>query len=322
MKAVRVHEFGGPEVLVYEDTPVPVPGHGEALVKIGASGINYIDVYFRTGQYPATPPFTAGQEAAGIVKAVGAGVEGISAGDRVAYEGVPGSYAELAVVPARKLVPLPDGVDSRAGAAVLLQGMTAHYLTRNTYKLGPGDTALIHAAAGGVGLLLIQMAKRAGATVIGTVSTDAKAAHAREAGADEVILYTEEDFEAETKRITDGRGVDVVYDSVGKSTFDKSLLCLRPRGTLALFGQASGAVGPLDMQRLNSGGSLFVTRPSLVHHTLSREELLGRSKDVFDMVGSGELNVRIDREYPLSAAAEAHRRLEGRQSAGKLLLIP
>ena len=322
MKAVRVHEFGGPEVLVYEDTPVPVPGHGEALVKIGASGINYIDVYFRTGQYPVTPPFTAGQEAAGIVESVGADVEGISAGDRVAYEGVPGSYAELAVVPARKLVPLPDGVDSRAGAAVLLQGMTAHYLTRDTYKLGQDDTALIHAAAGGVGLLLIQMAKRAGATVIGTVSTDAKAALAREAGADEVILYTEEDFEAETKRITDGHGVDVVYDSVGKSTFDKSLLCLRPRGTLALFGQASGAVGPLDIQRLNSGGSLFVTRPSLVHHTLTREELLGRSKDVFDMVGSGELNVRIDREYPLSAAAKAHSRLEGRQSTGKLLLIP
>ena len=200
--------------------------------------------------------------------------------------------------------------------------MTAHYLTRDTYKIGPGDTALIHAAAGGVGLLLIQMVKQAGATAIGTVSTDAKAALAREAGADEVILYTEKDFEVETRRITNGRGVDVVYDSVGKSTFDKSLACLRPRGTLALFGQASGAVGPLDLQRLNSGGSLFVTRPSLVHHTLTREELLGRSKDVFDMVGSGMLNVRIDREYPLSAATEAHSRLEGRQSTGKLLLIP
>ena len=322
MKAVRVHEFGGPEVLVYEDAPDPVPGEGEALVKIGASGINYIDVYYRTGQYPAQPPFTAGQEAAGIVESVGDGVEGIAAGDQVAYEGVLGSYAEYAVVPAHKLVPLPDGVNIHTAAAVLLQGMTAHYLTRDTYKIGPGDTALIHAAAGGVGLLLIQMVKQSGATAIGTVSTDAKAALAREAGADEVILYTEKDFEAETRRITDGRGVDVVYDSVGKSTFDKSLACLRPRGTLALFGQASGAVGPLDLQRLNSGGSLFVTRPSLVHHTLTREELLGRSKDVFDMVGSGMLNVRIDREYQLSAATEAHSRLEGRQSTGKLLLIP
>ena len=308
--------------MVYEDAPDPVPGEGEALVKIGASGINYIDVYYRTGQYPATPPFTAGQEAAGIVEAVGDGVEGIAQGDRVAYEGVLGSYAEYAVVPAHKLVPLPDGVDTRTAAAVLLQGMTAHYLIRNTYKLGPGDTALIHAAAGGVGLLLIQMVKQVGATAIGTVSTDAKAALARETGADEVILYTAKDFEEETRRITDGRGVDVVYDSVGKSTFDKSLACLRPRGTLALFGQASGAVGPLDLQRLNSGGSLFVTRPSLVHHTLTREELLGRSKDVFDMVGSGMLNVRIDREFQMSAAAEAHSRLEGRQSTGKLLLIP
>ena len=322
MKAVRVHEFGGPEVLVYEDAPAPVPGEGEALVKIGASGINYIDVYYRTGQYPAQPPFTAGQEAAGIVESVGDGVEGISTGDQVAYEGVLGSYAEYAVVPAHKLVPLPDGVNIHTAAAVLLQGMTAHYLTRDTYKIGQGDTALIHAAAGGVGLLLIQMVKQSGATAIGTVSTDAKAALAREAGADEVILYTEKDFEVETRRITDGRGVDIVYDSVGKSTFDKSLACLRPRGTLALFGQASGAVGPLDLQRLNSGGSLFVTRPSLVHHTLTREELLGRSKDVFDMVGSGMLNVRIDREYQLSAATEAHSRLEGRQSTGKLLLIP
>ena len=322
MKAVRVHEFGGPEALVYEEVPDPTPGEGEALLRIGASGINYIDVYYRTGQYPADPPFTSGQEAAGTVEAVGVGVEGLSTGDRVAYEGVLGSYAEYAVVPAHKLVPLPDGVDIKTAAAVLLQGMTAHYLVRDTYKLGPGDTALLHAAAGGVGLLLIQMVKKAGATAIGTVSTEAKAALAREAGADEVILYTEQDFEAETKRITDGRGVDVVYDSVGKSTFDKSLNCLRPRGTLALFGQASGAVGPLQLQRLNAGGSLFVTRPSLVHHTLTREELLGRASDVFEMVASGELSVRIDREFPLSAAAEAHSRLEGRLSTGKLLLIP
>ena len=278
MKAIRVHEFGGPEALVYEEIPDPVPGEGEALVKVGASGINYIDVYYRTGQYPADPPFTSGQEAAGIVESVGDGVEGLSAGDKVAYEGVLGSYAEHAVVPAHKLVPLPDGVDVRTAAAVLLQGMTAHYLVRDTYKLGPGDTALLHAAAGGVGLLLIQMVKKAGATAIGTVSTEAKAALAREAGADEVILYTEKDFELETRRMTDGRGVDVVYDSVGKSTFDKSLNCLRPRGTLALFGQASGAVGPLQLQRLNAGGSLFVTRPSLVHHTLTREELLGRAE--------------------------------------------
>ena len=322
MKAVRVNEFGGPEALVYEEIPDPAPGEGEALVKIGASGINYIDVYYRTGQYPADPPFTSGQEAAGVVESVGDGVEGLSAGDNVAYEGVLGSYAEYAVVPAHKLVPLPDGVDAKTAAAVLLQGMTAHYLVRDTYKLGPGDTALLHAAAGGVGLLLIQMVKKAGATAIGTVSTEAKAALAREAGADEVILYTEQDFEAETRRITGGRGVDVVYDSVGKSTFDKSLNCLRPRGTLALFGQASGAVGPLQLQRLNAGGSLFVTRPSLVHHTLTREELVGRANDVFEMVASGELSVRIDREFPLSAAAEAHRRLEGRLSTGKLLLIP
>ncbi len=322
MKAVRVHEFGGPEVLVYEDTPNPAPGVGEALVKIGASGINYIDIYYRTGQYPADPPFTSGQEAAGVVASVGDGVEGLSEGDNVAYEGVLGSYAEYAVVPAEKLVPLPDGVGTRTAAAVLLQGMTAHYLVRDTYKIGPDDTALIHAAAGGVGLLLIQMVKKAGATAIGTVSTEAKAALAHEAGADEVILYTEKDFEAETRRITDGRGVDVVYDSVGRSTFDKSLACLRPRGTLALFGQASGAVDPVNLQKLNAGGSLFVTRPSLVHHTLTREELLGRATDVFEMVASGDLNVRVDREFPLSSAAEAHSRLEGRLSTGKLLLIP
>ena len=322
MKAVRVHEFGGPEVMVYEDTPDPTPGEGEALVKIGASGINYIDIYYRTGQYPAEPPFTSGQEAAGVVASVGDGVEGLSEGDPVAYEGVLGSYAEYAVVPAHKLVPLPSGVGTRTAAAVLLQGMTAHYLVRDTYKIGPEDTALVHAAAGGVGLLLIQMIKMAGATAIGTVSTEAKAALAHEAGADEVILYTEKDFEVETRRITDGLGVDVVYDSVGRSTFDKSLACLRPRGTVALFGQASGAVDPVNMQRLNAGGSLFVTRPSLVHHTLTREELLGRAKDVFEMVASGDLNVRIDREFPLSAAAEAHSRLEGRKSTGKLLLIP
>ena len=322
MKAIRVHEIGGPEALVYEEIADPAPGEGEALVKIGAAGINYIDVYYRTGQYPADPPFTSGQEAAGTVESVGDGVEGLSAGDNVAYEGVMGSYAEYAVVPAHKLVPLPDGVDIRTAAAVLLQGMTAHYLVRDTYKLGPGDTALLHAAAGGVGLLLIQMVKKAGATAIGTVSTEAKAALAREAGADEVILYTEQDFEAETRRITGGRGVDVVYDSVGRSTFDKSLNCLRPRGTLALFGQSSGAVGPLQLQRLIAGGSLFITRPSLLHHTLTREELLGRANDVFEMVASGELSVRIDREFPLSAAAEAHSRLEGRLSTGKLLLIP
>ena len=322
MKAVRVHEFGGPEVMVYEDTPDPTPGEGEALVKIGASGINYIDIYYRTGQYPAEPPFTSGQEASGVVASVGDGVEGLSEGDPVAYEGVLGSYAEYAVVPAQKLVPLPAGVSTRTAAAVLLQGMTAHYLVRDTYKIGPEDTALVHAAAGGVGLLLIQMIKMAGATAIGTVSTEAKAALAHEAGADEVILYTKKDFEEETRRITDGLGVDVVYDSVGRSTFDKSLACLRPRGTVALFGQASGAVDPVNMQRLNAGGSLFVTRPSLVHHTLTREELLGRAKDVFEMVASGDLNVRIDREFPLSAAAEAHSRLEGRKSTGKLLLIP
>ncbi len=322
MKAIRVHKTGGPEAMTYQDSPEPAPGPGEAVVKIDAVGVNYIDVYYRSGQYPATPPFTVGQEAAGTVESVGPDVEGVSVGDRVAYEGVLGAYAELSLVPAHKLVTLPEGLDARLAAAVLLQGMTSHYLVKDTFRLSAGDTALIHAAAGGVGLLLIQMAAKVGARAIGTVSTQEKAALARSAGADEVIIYSEQDFETETGRLTNGQGVDVVYDSVGRATFDKSLACLRPRGTLALFGQSSGTVEPLNLQRLNSAGSVFVTRPSLVHHTLTRDELLQRAADVFGMAAGGNLHVRIDSERPLAEAADAHRRLEGRQSAGKLLLIP
>lgn len=322
MKAIRVNNPGGPEALSYEEIPDPAPSPGQALVRNAAVGVNYIDIYYRSGQYPAEPPFTVGQEAAGTVEAVGPDVEGVSPGDEVAYEGVLGSYAELAAVPAHKLTPLPDGIDARTAAALLLQGMTVHYLTRDTFALSEGDTALVHAAAGGVGLLLMQVARKIGATTIGTVSTREKADLARKAGATYTILYTEQDFEAETKRLTHGRGVDVVYDSVGQSTFDKSLACLRPRGTLALFGQASGPVPPLNLQRLNAAGSVFVTRPSLVHHTLTREELLHRANDVFGMAAAGDLAVRIDSEFPLSEAADAHRRLEGRQSSGKILLIP
>jgi len=322
MKAIRVHAHGGPEVLQYEEVPQPVPGRGEALVRIAAAGVNYIDTYHRRGLYKVPLPFTPGVEAAGVVEAVGPEVSEVQVGDRVAYTGPLGAYAEYAVVPASRLVELPEAIDFPTAAAVLLQGMTAHYLTHSTYPLKPGDTALVHAAAGGVGLLLVQVAKMRGARVIGTVSTEEKAALAREAGADEVILYTRQDFEAEVRRLTDGRGVEVVYESVGKDTFDKSLNCLAPRGYLVLFGQSSGPVPPFDPQVLNQKGSLFLTRPTLQHYVATREELLQRAGDVFGWVASGRLKVRVDSTFKLEEAAEAHRRLEGRQSAGKILLVP
>ncbi|GAB4544440.1 MAG: quinone oxidoreductase [Anaerolineae bacterium] len=322
MKAIRVHEYGGPEVLRYEEVPLPEPGPGEVRVKIEAAGVNYIDVYHRTGRYPGQLPLTVGREGAGLVDALGPDVSELKPGDRVAYAMQQGAYAEYAIVPAWKLVPLPEGVDTRMAAAVMLQGMTAHYLSHATYPLQPGDTALVHAAAGGVGLLLVQMAKRRGARVIGTVSTEEKAALAREFGADEVILYTQTDFEAETRRLTDGVGVNVVYDAVGMTTFDKSLNCLKPRGYLVLYGESSGPVSPLDPQVLNARGSLFLTRPSLAHYMADRAELLSRAVDLFAWIAAGELRVRIDRTFPLAEAAEAHRYLEGRKTRGKLLLVP
>src|SRR5262249_42267876 len=292
MKAIRVHAPGGPEALRYEDVPDPVPKPGEAVVKLEAIGVNFIDVYFRTGLYPAQMPFTVGQEASGTVSALGSGVSDLSVGDRVAYTGVLGSYAQYAAVPAHRLVRVPQGVSSRDAAAVMLQGMTAHYLTHSTYSLKNGDTCLLHAAAGGVGLLLSQIAKRKGARVLGTVSTDEKAQLAREAGA-EPILYTRDDFEAEVKRLTNNVGVQVVYDSVGKTTFAKGLNCLRPRGMMVLFGQSSGPVGTIDPQVLVQKGALFLTRPSLAYYVATREELLQRSSDLFGWLGSGQLRIRI-----------------------------
>jgi NADPH2:quinone reductase len=322
MKAIRVHEYGGPEALRYEEAPLPEPGSGEARVKIEAAGVNFIDVYHRTGRYPGQFPITPGMEGAGVVDALGPDVSEVKPGDRVAYAMHQGSYAEYAVVPAWRLVPIPDSVDTNLAAAVMLQGMTAHYLTHTTYLLGPGDTALIHAAAGGVGLLLVQMAKRCGAQVIGTVSTEEKADLAREVGADDVILYTQTDFEAETKHLTNGEGVNVVYDSVGKTTFDKGLECLKPRGYMVLYGASSGPAPPLDPQALAAKGSLFLTRPSLSHYSADREEVLRRSGDLFKWTASGQLRVRVDESYPLAEADEAHRYLEGRKTRGKLLLMP
>jgi len=320
MKAIRVHAVGGPEVLVLEETPSPTPGPKEALVRLSAAGVNFIDIYHRTGLYPLPLPFTPGNEGAGVVEAVGPDVTEVRPGDRVAYAMATGSYAELAVVPVFRLVPIPDTVSFEAAAAAMLQGMTAHYLAHSTFPLAPGHQALVHAAAGGVGLLLVQMAKKRGARVLGTVSTEAKAEAARRAGADVVIRYTEEDFEAVARRETDGRGLDVVYDSVGKTTFDKSLRSLRPRGLLALFGQSSGPVPPFDPGELAKRGSLFLTRPTLAHYTLDRAELLARAGDVLSWMEKGELEVTIDRTLPLAQAAEAHRLLESRQTSGKLVL--
>jgi NADPH2:quinone reductase len=291
-------------------------------VKIEAVGVNFIDIYHRIGRYQGALPLTLGQEAAGTVDAVGPGVTEVKPGDRVVYASVQGSYAEYAVAPAWRLVPVPAGVDAQRAAAVMVQGLTAHYLACSTYPLKPGDTALVHAAGGGTGQLLVQIAKRRGARVIGTASTEEKAALAREAGADEMILYTQADFEAEVKRLTEGRGVDVVYDSVGKDTFDKSLNCLRRRGYMVLYGQSSGSVPPLDPQVLNAKGSIFLTRPFLAHYTADRAELMQRTGDLFKWIAAGELKVRIDKTFALAQAAEAHRYLEGRQSKGKVLLLP
>lgn len=322
MKAVRVHNYGGPEVLSCEEVEVPEPKAGEVRVKIEAIGLNYIDIYQRTGLYPLQTPLTLGMEGAGVVDAVGDGVTEVKSGDRVAYAMVLGSYAEYAIVPAWKLAPVPANVDATSAAALMLQGMTAHYLTRSTYPLHKGETALIHAAAGGVGLLLIQFAKDLGATVIGTVSTEAKAKLAKEAGADHIILYTQTDFATEVKKLTNQGGVQVVYDSVGQTTFHKSLDCLRPRGYLVLFGQSSGPVPPFDLGVLAAKGSLFLTRPTLLHYAMDRNELLDRTRDLFNWTASGKLRLRIDRTFPLAEAAEAHRQLAGRKTAGKVLLIP
>jgi NADPH2:quinone reductase len=305
-----------------ENLPVPKPGKGEALVQLEAIGVNFIDVYQRMGLYRSPLPFTPGNEGSGVVAETGPGVGEAVVGDRVAYAGALGSYAEYAVVPAWRLVKLPDGIDSGLAAAAMLQGMTAHYLTHSTYPLMPGDTCLVHAAAGGVGLLLVQMARRRGARVIGTVSTKEKAELARAFGADEVILYTERDFESEVRLLTGGKGVQVVYDSVGQTTFEKSLNSLAPRGYLALYGQSSGPVPPFDPQILNTKGGLFLTRPSLVQYTATREELLWRASDVLGWAAAGELKVRIGARFPLPEAAEAQRQLSGRKTTGKVLLLP
>jgi NADPH:quinone reductase len=322
MKAIRIHQPGGPEALKLDDVPEPTAGAGQALVKIDAAGLNYIDVYFREGTYKAPLPFALGLEAGGTVAAVGDGVTEVKVGDRVAYTGVPGAYAEFAVAPAARLVVLPPGISTKQGAAAMLQGMTAHYLATSTWPLRAGDTCLVHAAAGGVGLLLCQIAKMRGARVIATVSTEEKAGLARGAGADEVILYSERDFEAEVRRLMGGKGLQVVYDGIGKTTFDKSLDCLAPRGMMVLYGQASGPVGSFDPQVLNTKGSLFLTRPSLNHHILTRAELLARAGDVFGWIRDGKLTLRMELEYPLQDASEAHRALEGRKTTGKVLLIP
>ena len=322
MKAIRVQKTGGPEVLTLVDLPAPKPKSNEVIVKIAASGVNFIDVYFREGRYPAPLPFVDGQEGAGTVTEVGSDVKTLKAGDHVAYSNVLGSYAEYAAVPAEKLVKVPAGISGEQAAAAMLQGMTAHYLVHSTYPLKKGETALIHAAAGGVGLLLVQMAKNIGARVIGTAGTDEKAELAKDAGADEVIVYTKQDFEAETKRLTENKGVHVIYDGVGKSTFDKDLNLLRPRGYLVLFGGSSGAVPPFDPIKLSQKGSLFLTRPSLMHYVLTREELEHRAGDVLGWIAAGKLKLRIAHKYPLAQAQQAHMDLEGRKTTGKLILIP
>jgi NADPH2:quinone reductase len=323
VKAIRVHECGGPEALRYEEVETPAPGRGEALVEIAAAGVNFIDVQHRAGRYkPPGLPFTVGSEAAGVVTAVGPDVHDVRVGDRVAYSMILGAYAEYAVVPAHRLVHVPADVSLEAAAAVMLQGLTAHYLTHSTFALKSGDSALVHAAAGGVGQLIVQVAGLRGATVYGTVGSEAKAAVARAAGAAAVIDYRHQDFEAEVKRLTNGRGVDVVYDSVGKDTFEKSLNCLRPRGLLALFGFSSGPVTPFDPAVLGAKGSLFLTRPGLNQYIATREELVGRAKDLFAWLGAGALKLTIDRTLPLAEAATAHREIEARHTAGKVLLVP
>lgn len=322
MKAIEIKHTGGPEVMELADLPVPEPKPNEAVVKIAAAGVNFIDVYNREGRYKAPLPLVPGQEGAGVVSAVGSGVRDVAVGDRVAYTSVLGSYAQYAAVPADRLVKIPAGVTEREAAAAMLQGMTAQYLAYDTHPLKSGETVLIHAAAGGVGLLLVQMAHNIGARVIATVSTQAKADLARAAGADDIILYTEVDFEAETKKLTGGKGIDVVYDSVGKTTFDKGLNLLHPRGMMVLFGGSSGAVAPLDPLVLTQKGSLFLTRPSLGHYIISSEELQQRAAAVFGMIRDKKLKLRIEHIYPLDEAPKAHRDLEGRKTTGKILLIP
>jgi NADPH2:quinone reductase len=321
-RAIRVHKTGGPEVLQFDEVQLPAPSQGQALVRIEAAGVNFIDIYQRTGHYKLDLPFTAGQEAAGVVEQVGPGVSQVKAGQRVAYCGVNGAYATHALVPAERLVPVPEGVSSKIAAAVMLQGMTAHYLVNDTFPLKKGQSCLIHAAAGGVGLLFCQMASRIGARVIGTAGSEDKVQLARKAGASDVINYRQKDFLAETKRLTDGQGVHVVYDSVGKDTFDKSLQCLRLRGMVVLFGASSGPVGPFELQRLAEGGSLYITRPTLRSYIASRDELLSRAGAVLEMVRQGELDVKIEAEIPLAQAAKAHELLASRKTTGKLVLVP
>lgn len=322
MKAIQVKQVGGPEMMELVDLPVPQAKPNQVLVKVSAAGVNFIDVYIREGRYKAPVPMILGQEGSGVVAAAGAGVTSVKVGDRVAWTGQAGSYAEFNVMPAEAVVPIPAGVSDRDAAAVMLQGMTAHYLSHDTYKLARGETALIHAAAGGVGLLLVQMAHTIGARVIATVSTEEKAKLAREAGADSVILYTKADFEAETRRLTDGKGVNVVYDSVGKTTFEKGFNVLRPRGMMVLFGGSSGAAPLLDPITLTQKGSLYLTRPSLGAYIATREELVARSGAVFGMMAAGTLKLRVEHTYPLADAQKAHRDLEGRKTTGKLILIP
>lgn len=322
MKAIQVKQPGGPEAMKFVDLPVPQAKANEAVVKLTASGINFIDVYFREGRYKTPTPFVVGQEGAGTVTSVGADVKSVKIGDRVAWTGLQGAYAEYAAVPADRLVPIPEGVSDQQAAAAMLQGMTAQYLTHDTYPLKRGETALVHAAAGGVGLLLVQMAHNIGARVIATVSTDEKAKLARDAGADDVILYTQTDFETETKRLMSGKGLDVAYDSVGKTTFEKGLNLLRPRGMMVLFGGSSGPVPPFDLIALSQKGSLYLTRPTLVNYIATREELVGRSSAVFGMIAAGKLKLRIEHIYPLSEAQQAHRDLQARKTTGKVLLIP
>jgi NADPH:quinone reductase len=322
MKAIQVKQTGGPEVMELVELPVPEPKANEAVVKLAVSGVNFIDVYHREGRYKVPLPFTPGQEGAGVVVSVGSEVRSVKSGDRVAWSHLLGAYAEYEAVAEDRLVPIPSGVTDRQAAAVMLQGMTAQYLACDTHPLKRGETALVHAAAGGVGLLLVQMAHNIGARIIATVSTEEKATLAREAGADDVILYSQSDFEAETNRLMNGKGVDVVYDSVGKTTFEKGLNILRPRGMMVLFGGSSGAVPPFDPIILTQKGSLFLTRPSLGNYIATREELLSRSSAVFGMIAAGKLKLRIEHTYPLAEAQRAHHELEGRKTTGKLLLIP
>jgi NADPH2:quinone reductase len=322
MRAIQVKQPGGPEAMELVELPVPEPKANEAVVKLSASGVNFIDVYHREGRYKVPLPFTPGQEGAGVVTAVGKDVQEVKVGDRVAWAGLLGGYAEYAAILAHRLVKVPDAVNDQQAAATMLQGMTAHYLSHDTYPLKKGETALVHAAAGGVGLLLTQMAHNIGARVIATVSTDEKAKLAKDAGADDIILYTKSDFEEETKKLTGGKGVDVVYDSVGKTTFEKGLNVLRPRGMMALFGGSSGAVPPFDLIALSTKGSLFLTRPTLHNYIASREELVARSAAVFGMIAAGKLKWRIEHTYSLAESRRAHQELEGRKTTGKLLLIP